>query len=159
MATVKSGFITNLEGNTINDRGSKGVKHSMIAKYASTGAIAINTVIAMLPISIDATILSVKLSSDDHGTTGDMHIGFHKIDGTTAIDIDAIAADVDVNDAALVKAEQRFAVKAIETLGQKVWALAGLSARPSYDECYVTLTASEATTAAGDLVLEIDYLV
>ena len=158
MATVKSGFITNLEGNTINDRGSKGVKHSIIAKYASSGAIALNTVIAMMPISMDAVITSVKLSSDDHGTTGDIDIGFHKIDGVTAIDVDAIATDVDINTAALKKAEQRFEVKAIETMGQKVWELAGLSARPDYDECYLTFSVSEATTAAGDLVLEVDYL-
>lgn len=111
-------------------------------------------------IPIDATLFSVKMATDDLGTTGDLNIGFYKKnnDGTyTAVDDDAIASAVDVNTAATALTEYRFEAAAIETADQPAWELAGLSARPAYGDIFIALTPSEDTTAIGTVAMQIRY--
>ena len=53
----------------------------------------------------------------------------------------------------------RYEVKNINTANQEAWELAGLSARPAYGQMDIVLTASEATTAAGDITMYLEYMV
>ena len=64
---------------------------------------------------------------------------------------------IDVNAAVLANVEVRFETQDINTAGSKAWELAGLSAKPDYATFYLAFTASEATTAAGDLLLLTRY--
>jgi hypothetical protein len=158
MATVYSDFMTNLNAGTSNPMGVAGIQKKIMAHYAAAGAITLNDVVAMFPISVDAVITSVRFASDDLGTTGLLHVGFHKVDGTTAVNNDAIGTSIDVKADAVAITEIRYETLDINTIGQKAWELAGLSARPDYDEFLVTVTAAEATTAAGDFILIVEYV-
>lgn len=114
----------------------------------------------VLKVPVDAIIKRVEFACDDLGTAGTVSIGFHKknSDGTyTAVDLDAFAADIDVNSAAVARTDYRFSAKGIETANQNAYTLAGLSARPDYAELYVSLTTATGTTAAGTVFLSVDY--
>lgn len=165
MTVVKSDVVTledNLDYQVGQERGGF-LKHKD-ALYTSSGAVADNTVILMHRIPVDANIVSMILNATDQGTTGDINIGFYKADGSTisddsdAVDEDAIGSAIDVNAAAVSNTEVRYETKAITTKGDKAWELAGLSARPSYEEFYVALTLSEATTAAGTFTLDTFFI-
>ena len=103
--------------------------------------------------------------ADDLGTTGDVNLGFYPgnlaVDDlvyTAAVDEDALGTAIDVNAAALADVEIRFETDNLDTLDDAAWEIAGLSARPEYDHFILALTASEATTAAGDIAMVIRYI-
>lgn len=156
MATVKgvkvAAYDSGLRGNA---QGSKDI----IDTYTCSAVLALNDVLILGRIGVDDTIESIRLFCDDLGTTGTLDIGFHQIDGNTlgtVIDADALGTAIDVNAAALSDVEVRFETKGINTLNQKVWELAGLSARPTYGEVFLTATASQATTnASGKLAWKV----
>ena len=161
MTVVKSDIATKIDSGTMLEAmEGRGDLKCMQALYTSGGALADNTVIKFFKVNVDANIISLPFSSTDHGTTGDINLGFYKADGsdisddTDAVDEDALATAIDINAAAFTKTETRYEVKAITTAGKKAWELAGLSAKPSYDEFWICGTLSEATSAAGTLVLE-----
>lgn len=126
---------------------------------APTAVVALNDVIIVGRVPVDALITGFKLHSSDWGTTGLIDIGFHKISGANTlgavIDADALATDLDVKTAALTGADQVLEVRLAATLDDAAWSLAGLSARPDYDEMFLTITASEASTAT-DVIMTVD---
>jgi hypothetical protein len=164
--TVVSNFITSAESTSLQigkeEAGSvKGISTSI----ATGGALTDNSVIAMCTIPVDANILSIRHWSDDLGTTGDLNLGFYPgniVASTMAVadtvDEDALATAVDVNAAALADVELRYEVLDINTGGQKAWELAGLSAKPAYDTFHIAYTLSEATTAGGDITMNVTYI-
>ena len=162
MATVvKSDIVTNSEATTLVERGLIAGPLKVTSAHVATGAaLTDNSILPFFKIHVDANISSLRFASDDLGTTGDINIGFYP--GTiaaaslleaNAVDEDALASAIDVNAAAVALTEIRYQVKAIETVQKKAWELAGLSARPVYDTFWVAGTLSEATTAAGDVIL------
>lgn len=128
------------------------------ATYAAPGAIALNDTVRMVRVPVSATISSVKFASDDLGTVGTLDIGLYEVgnDGA-AVDATAFAATIDVNSAAVALTEYRFSALGIETVNQKAWELAGLSAEPAYGFFDIVLTASAATDAAGDVSIIVEY--
>lgn len=165
MAVVKSDQVT-LE-DTVGSQAeehAQGTLKCKTAHYAAAGAISDNDVILLCRVPVDSNITSVILNSDDLGTTGTLNVGFYKADGSTisadtdAVDEDAIATAVDVNAAAVSNSELRYEVQDINTINSKAWELAGLSARPDYDEFFLAITASAATTAAGDITVRVEYI-
>ncbi len=163
MAVVKSNLITtadDLDDQIEHGLANTGEKVS-ISKYKAAGVIADNDVILMTEVSVEARIPSIKLWADDLGTTGDLNIGLYPGRGsgvtitaaTDAVDEDCIGTAIDVNAAVLANVEVRFETQDIEDADQKAWEIAGLTAKPDYETFYLAFTASEATTAAGDLLL------
>lgn len=166
MAVVKSTQITNADDlDTLEQQGVHGKERTTFATYAAAGAIADNDVILMAELPVDAKITSIRMFSDDLGTTGDLNLGLYPGRGsgvtitsaTDAVDEDALATAIDVNAAATANVEVRFEVKDHNTIADKVWEIGGLSSRPDYGSMYLAFTASEATTAAGDLTLIVRY--
>lgn len=166
MAVVKSTNLTTLAAGTTLNKHYKGEVKNVADYYTSSGALADNTVVLFFEIPVMARISSIKMSSTDHGSTGLANVGFYpgSNSGTTissdsnAVDEDAIGTAIDINAAAFTGTEIRFETKAITTLGQRAYELAGLSNRPAYSTFYVAVTLSEATTAAGTIALEISYI-
>ena len=122
-------------------------------------ALAANDTVVLFRVPVDAKLDSLKLANDALGTTLTINIGFHRTDeGTTAVDADAIGTAIDVS-GALGFTEYRYETKAIETIGQTCWELAGLSERPSYGMFDVTITcATSGTPSAGSLSVSADSI-
>lgn len=163
MAVYKSDIVTTMDDlDTLLEDGLV-TKDRFAAVYSATGALSDNDVILMGKIPVGAKIDSIILNCDDLGTTGDINVGFYPGDGsgttisadTDAVDEDAIGTAIDVNAAAVSNTEIRFETKDINTANDKAWELAGLSARPDYANFYLAVTMSEASTAAGDIVLHV----
>lgn len=162
MAVVTS----NITGATEQvERGIQGFEKVAVVKVTTTGAVADNDIVALAEIPVEAKITSIRLWSDDLGTTGDFNLGFYpgnttftSLLHTDAVDEDALGTAIDVNAAALADVEVRFEVKDINTIDDKAWELAGLSTRPEYDTFLLAFTASEATTAAGDVSVIVRYI-
>lgn len=164
MAVLKSDIVTAIDDkDTMVDQGIHR-KDGFTALYDAAGAMSNNDVILMGVIPVDAKIKSIKITSDDLGTTGDFNVGFYPgpssnvtvASDADAVDEDAIGTAVDVNAAALAGVELRFETKDLETINQKAFELAGLSARPDYGDFFLAITLSEATTAGGEVVLDVE---
>lgn len=167
MAVVKSNIITTADD--LDTQVEKGLAHGAEkvtqARYTAAGVIADNDVILMMEVPVEAKINSIRMWSDDLGTTGDLNLGFYPGPGsgttiasvTDTVDEDALATAIDVNAAATANVEVRFEVKDFVTLDDKAWEIAGLTAKPDYATFYIAFTASEATTAGGDLALIVRY--
>lgn len=163
MATQKSTSITNFDSqpfNVVNSRVHggyvKGIVDTMELTDTANADVAI---VAKLPV--DATILSLKLAADDLGTAGTIDIGLFKknADGTyTAVDADAFANNIDVATAAVALTEYRFSVLGIETAMKPAYQLAGLTARPAYEDIYIGLTTDTGTTADGTVTIQVQYM-
>lgn len=166
MAVVKSTLITNADNlDILGQQGHYSGEKVVVATYAAAGAIADNDVILMAELPIDAKITSIIMHSDDLGTTGDLNLGLYPGRGsgvtiaaaTDAVDEDALGTAIDVNTAATANVEVRFEVKDHNSIEEKVYEIAGLTSRPDYGKMFLAFTASEATTAAGDLTLIVRY--
>ena len=166
MAVTKSDIVTNADNlDTQNEQGQYTPVKTVSAHEALAGAASDNDIILFCEVPVDGFLDSVILASDDLGTTGDINIGFYPGPGSgvtiatdaDAVDEDAIGTAIDVNAAAVAPTEIRYETKGIETINQRIWELAGLSARPDYGTFYLAGTFSEATTAAGDVTVKASY--
>ena len=111
-------------------------------------------IVMLAPIPTNATLVSVRVGSDNLGGTCTFNVGFYTNEGVV-VDEDALATDV--ADAAGV-AELRYEVADLNTTGQQVWELAGQSSDPS-DVYYVAATFNAAGGTAGDMAFIIEYIV
>jgi hypothetical protein len=166
MATVLSNILTDKENLDVQiQAGVFNTKEKVIiCEYTAAGVIADNDVIVLAEIPSNAKITSVRFWADDLGTTGDLNLGFYPGSGVAsdivigdALDEDALALAVDVNAAVNANVELRFHTANITTASSKVWELAGLSSVPDYSHILLALTASEATTAGGDISVIVRY--
>jgi hypothetical protein len=166
MTVTKSNIITDSENlDVLADRGLYSAEKVVIAEVTTPTIVADNEAVLLCEIPVDAKITSIRMWSDDLGTTGDFNLGLYPgsgssvtiVDDSDAVDEDCIALGIDVNAAALANVEQRFITANLTTASDKAWELAGLSARPDYATFYLAFTASEATTAAGDIAVITRY--
>lgn len=124
-----------------------------------------DTLILKCAVPVTAIIRSVRIASDDLVGDATLSVGFFKQDNAplgstfTDVDSDALANEIDANDAAVALTEVRFSVKDINTVNQTAWELAGLSAKPTYGELFVGVNAETDTEAAGTVTLIVDYVV
>lgn len=112
-------------------------------------------------LPVDATITNIVIGSDDLASTSvTLNLGFYKTDtNITIIDEDALGTVID-NDGVTAMTEVRFETKGIETISQRVWELAGLSAKPDYGEMYLALTvAAVSGPTAGTVSYYCNYTV
>lgn len=158
MTTKNSDLVANLEAlpqvaNPASELG--GVVRIAQGNVALAAGDSDNDDIVMLaPIPTNATLVSVRVGSDNLGGTCTYNVGFYTNEGVV-VDEDALATDV--ADAAGV-AELRYEVADLNTTGQQVWQLAGQSSDPN-DVYYVAATFSAAGGTAGDMAFIIEYVV
>jgi hypothetical protein len=113
-------------------------------------------------LPVRATLDSIRIAADDlASTSGTVNLGFYQTDADiTIIDEDAIATAIDVGGGATAMTEYRYEVKDINTINDRVWELAGLSAEPDYGEVYLALTVAAVSGAqAGTVSFYCDYSV
>lgn len=152
---------------THQDRQDQGALHGASAICEASAAVVIHGLLVFYKIPVDANIQSLKLASDDLGSTGTLDIGFYPstklpenlvygdaVGSGTA----TIASAIDVNAAAVAMTEYRYSVPNIDTTGKKAWELAGLSAKPSYSHFWVAAHAAAATTAGGTVASTCAYI-
>lgn len=162
MATFKGTHITNFDSlppAAVNSKLHGGVLKTAVDTFELADT-ANGDIAHVFKLPIDAVLHSVKFASDDLGTAGTVDIGFYRKandDTYVVVDADAIANNIDVNAAAVALTEYRYSVKGIETATQELWQLAGLSARPSYGDIYVSLTTDTGTTTAGTVTMYVQY--
>lgn len=162
---LKGTHITKFDANPpdiVNAR-----EHGGVVKYVGDGLdvpiLPLNSVVILAKLPADARVLSLKFASTDLGTTGEIDIGIYRKtrEGAYAVahtgSEDAFAEDVDVNAAAVALTEYRFSALANDTLNKPLWALAGLSARPEYNDMYIGISVPEVTTAAGKVAIQVLY--
>lgn len=165
MAETLSANITLLDANpraAASREFQAGTVQTIVDTLETKTIEAVGDVLRLARIPARAILLSIKVAVDDLGTTGDLDIGFHKPtyeDSGAVLDVDAIEADMDVNAAATALTEKRFTTLGIETVRQPVWDLATLSALPDYADIDITMTATEATTAAGTVIIMVEFVV
>ncbi len=162
MTDVLSPEITALQAAPaeLNDQklvGSRTVTSKGTAEWTGT---ALDTLV-LARVPVDATLDSILLAHDDMATTSiTVDVGFYQVGGPgVVVDIDAIATDIDW-DGAAVMTETRYEVLAIETIDDKMWDLAGLSARPVYPELDIVVTSAAAVAPlAGTVSWYITYTI
>ena len=162
MATQKATNITEFDTtppSVVDSKTANGYERVIFDTIEAT-ALSVSDVVILARVPVDALLSSVLLATDDLGTTGVLDLGYYKknADGTyTAVDSNNLASSLDVNTAAVAFTERRYSAHNIDTVQKKVWELAGLSARPSYDHMYIALTATTATTATGTISIIVKY--
>lgn len=122
----------------------------------------INDIVLLAPVPTNASIISIKLASDDLDSGSPAllwDVGLHNLAGT-AKDADFYATDVTLGQAATAFTEYRYEAADINTCGDRVWQNAGDSSDPN-GTYYISMTVSTApaTAAAGDVSFIIEYVV
>lgn len=166
MPTFKASNITSFDAIpkvARSARLNKGRSNTILDTIETQAIIAVGDIILIARVPVEAALISVKIASDDLGTTGDFDIGFYRgthTDGTAGVvlDANALATAIDMNLASLTFTDYRYDTLGIETVQQPVWDLATLSARPSYDFIDIALTATEATTSIGTISCIVEYV-
>ena len=113
-----------------------------------------NDVVLLAPIPSKASISTLLVGSDTLGGSCTFNVGVHNYDGTVA-DEDCFATAV--ADAAAMT-DVRYEVATINTTGQKLWEIAGLSSDPG-GMLYVSITFNATGGTAGTLSWNISYAV
>ena len=113
-----------------------------------------NDIVLLAPISSKASISTLLVGSDTLGGSCTFNVGVHNYDGTVA-DEDCFATAV--ADAAAMT-DVRYEVATINTTGQKLWEIAGLSSDPG-GNLYVSITFNATGGTAGTLSWNISYAV
>jgi len=158
MTTKNSDLVANLEAlpqvaNPANELG--GVVRIAQGNVAlAAGDSTDDDIVMLAPIPTNATLVSVRVGSDNLGGSCTYNVGFYTNAGVV-VDEDALATDV--ADAAGV-AELRYEVANLNTTGQQVWELAGQSSDPN-DVYYIAATFSATGGTAGDMAFIIEYVV
>jgi hypothetical protein len=158
MTTKNSDLVANLEAlpqvaNPANELG--GVVRIAQGNVAlAAGDSTDDDIVMLAPIPTNATLVSVRVCSDNLGGSCTYNVGFYTNAGVV-VDEDALATDV--ADAAGV-AELRYEVADLNTTGQQVWELAGQSSDPN-DVYYIAATFSATGGSAGDMAFIIEYVV
>ena len=164
MAIEKSTLATNAVAEPRVASKNRGVLKSAADTAEIANGANGDSMILKCKVPVTSVIRSVRVASDDLVGLATLSVGFHKQDnaplGTsyTAVDVDAIANEIDVNGAAVAFTEVRFSIQGIETVNKAAWELAGLSARPEYGELFVSLTAETGTEAAGTVSMIVDFI-
>lgn len=123
-----------------------------------------NDTLVLARVPADATLDSLRLAFDDNGGTITIDCGFYLVPvaGASApgavVDQNALITLLDTSTAALAMTEFRFETQEINTIIERMWELANLAARPSYEQFDIALTVVTGTTpTAGTVSWYIEY--
>ena len=158
MTTRNTGIVANTLASpqVLNDAAEL---HGVLRVAAGTAELAAgdstdNDVVLLAPISSKATISQLFVGSDTFGGSCTFNVGVHNYDGTVA-DEDCFATAV-ADEA--VMTDVRNEVATINTVGQKLWEIAGLSSDPG-GLLYMSITFAATGGTAGTLSWNISYAV
>lgn len=164
MTTTLAANITNQDARppAINDSKLDGGILRCIMDTIEVPDTADNDVCILARVPVDACLVGVELATDDCGSAGTADLGYFKRNSDltyTAVDANNLASGLDINTAAVAFTQRRFSAANIDTVRQKVWELAGLSARPAYDYLYIGLTTTTGTTTIGTASIKVFYTI
>lgn len=165
MANTNSPNMTLLEASP---RGIADRRVSGSAKVIEKGTVEFtpnaNDTLTVARVPVDATLDSLRFAFDDNGGTITIDCGFYQapVTGASApgavVDQNALITLLDTSTTALAMTEQRFETQEINTISQRMWDLANLSARPSYEFFDIVLTVVTGTSpSAGTVSWYIEY--
>lgn len=155
MANTQSAEIALLYASPpgIADRNLVGSSHVRTQGTVEFNATTAADTLQICRLPVDAVLTSVKFAFDDVGTSGTFDIGFYQVgEPGTVIDLDAIGTVIDVGAADISFTEYRFEDLDIDTNGDRIWELAGLSDRPSYEEVDLVITVAASNTVTAKTV-------
>lgn len=148
MANTQSTGFAFLEASPpgIADRQAVGGAHVVVIGNSEFDAVTAADTLQICRVPVDAVLLSIKMGFDDLGGTETIDVGFYKVGAPGAVlDVDAIIDGLSVA-SAVAFAEYRFSAPDIDTTGERMWELAGLSAKPDYSQMDIVLTSATTTT-------------
>ncbi len=161
MTNTNSANITLLEADPpgIADRrsgGSAKVIEKGTVEFTPTAA---DDTLVIARVPTDATLDSLRFAFDDNGGTITLDIGFYQVGSPgTVIDQNALGTVIDTSTAAIAMTEYRFETQEINTIIERMWELANLSARPLYEQVDIVITVvGDTTAAAGTVSWYIEY--
>lgn len=178
MATVYSANLTNIRAiPQVHLTGKAGVVNKVIDQIALAATAVDNAddLILLGHVPSNAKITSIKISNDDLDSNGTpalaCNIGLYYsgvgnyVNGVlqsagSVVDADVFAAASTILRAAAVKTEVRFLADDIVDIQKEAWEAGGLSA-----DCGglffvgLDISTAAATAAAGDIVIEIEYII
>lgn len=166
MANTNSPNITLLEASPrgIADRrvsGSSKVIEKGTVEFTPSSA---DDTLVIARVPTDATLDSLRFAFDDNGGTITLDIGFYQVPNVgdsapgTVIDQNALGTVIDTSTAAIAMTEYRFETQEINTISERMWELANLSARPLYEQLDIVITVvGDTTPAAGTVSWYIEY--
>ena len=165
MANTNSSNIVLLEASP---RGIADRRVSGSAKVIEKGFVEFtpnaNDTLTLARVPVDATLDSLRFAFDDNGGTITIDCGFYKVpvSGASApgavVDQNALITLLDTSTTALAMTEQRFETQEINTIAERMWELANLADRPTYDQFDLALTVVTGTTpVAGTVAWYIEY--
>ena len=164
MANTNSPEIALLEASP---RGIQDRRESGSATATSKGTVEFtanaNDTLTIARVPVDATLDSLRFAFDDLGGTITLDVGFYRapVAGNaapgTVVDQNALMTVVSAS-TAVAMTEQRFETQEINTISERMWELANLSARPSYEYFDIVMTTVTGTTpAVGTVSWYIEY--
>lgn len=164
VANTKSTLVSNADAatQTLNVASlSQGKLYSSVATVEIAAADDDGSVYRMMSVHSSWRLMNIRLANDAIAGLTSLDIGLYQTakNGAAVVDKDAYLAALDAHLASTGAINYAIAgARAIEKLGQAVWEDAALSADPGrwYDLCF---TANTVGTAAGTLVLAIEYTV
>ena len=165
VVNVKSGVITNRDASPSvlnNGAASGGVLRSAVGTVEVTSGDSIASIYRLCSVPSNARVSSVKIYSDDLGTTTLADIGLYRTtaDGSAVVDADFFGSAVSLKDGVLAGSDVTHESGAFDAAEaeQMIWQANGASSDPmvQYDVC-ATLTA--ACDGTGTLTVKIDYAV
>lgn len=166
VVTTKSAQITNRDASPrvlSNARIVKADVQHARAKVAIANGDSITSKLLFCSIPSNAIPISVRVSCPDIGTTTAADVGLYKTtaDGGAVVDVDFFASALSLSGGALAKSEivnENTAVATPANGEKTVWELLGLPADPCimYD---IVGTLTGAADGAGDVLLEVDYVI
>ena len=158
MTTLNTALVANslASPQVLNDAAEL---HGVLRVAAGTAELAAgdstdNDVVLLAPIPSKASISQLFVGSDTFGGSCTFNVGVHNYDGTVA-DEDCFATAV--ADAGAMT-DVRNEAATINTVGQKLWEIAGLSSDPG-GLLYVSITFAATGGTAGTLSWNISYAV
>ena len=168
MTTKLSTEITNFEAtpqvynSTVNSGGRLRVAQGTVA--LATTDLDIGDIVHLAVLPAEASVVSIRLASDDLDSNGTPLLTWDVGVYTTAkvaSDIDAFASAITLGQAATVFTEYAFEARVIEECGQKLYLDAAATLASHDNQYYISLTcfAAAATAAAGDISYNIEYVV
>jgi len=160
MATEKSTLLSAQEANPVTIANTRGILIGAIDTVAVANGADADIALTGIRIPVESKITSVRVATDALGGSATMDVGLFKDNGDntyTAVDADCIATAIAV-DGVVGLTEIRFEVKNINTIKDRAWEVAGLSARPAYGEFVLGLSFPVQTAAAGDVTAIVELI-
>jgi hypothetical protein len=158
MGTANSTLVTNFEASppAFNDVANL---HGVMRVAQGTVVVAAgdsddNDILMLAPVPSNATVPHIFIGSDTLGGSNTFNVGIYQSDGTV-VDEDVFATTV--ADAGAM-ADVRHEAANINTVGKKMWEIAGASVDPG-GYYYIAVTMAAAGGTEGDLSFIIHYVV